>query len=64
MHHTGGAELEQRPQWQERSHAIARQTRHITSDFKAGSVCGQAVPQLPSCGYLYRCHVTRGRGEK
>ena len=39
MHHTGGVELRQGPRWQEMSHAVARQTRRITTDFKVGSVC-------------------------
>ena len=48
VHRTGGVELEQGPQWQERSHAVAPQTRRITTDFEVGSACGQSVPQLPS----------------
>ena len=56
----GGVELEQWPQWQERSYVVARQTRHITTDFTVGSVCGQSVPRLPSWASLYWCQVTRG----
>ena len=38
VHRTGGVDLEQGPQWPERSHGVARQTRCTTADLGAGSV--------------------------
>ena len=48
VHHTGGVEFSRGPRWQETSHAVAEQTRRITTDFEGGSARRQSVLQLPS----------------
>ena len=46
----------------EQSHAAKQLSRHITTGCHGpvpDGACGQTIPQLPSCGFLDWCQVSR-----